>query len=287
MDPNLKMTRRAFLGKGKIVVGAFLAAPFASYGYARFAEPKWIRTTHVPLRMSRLPKAFDGMRIVHFSDVHIGPYLSPDELPQLMERIQSLNPDLICFTGDLYDYRVYDKARVTAALASLKAPLGKFAVLGNHDYYESPRETEKVFQSAGFELLTNRSVPVVQGKSQIRVAGVDDMWEGRPELDRALQGTTGQEFVLLLSHAPDFADIALERPVDLQLSGHSHGGQVRLPFYGALTTPMHGKKYVDGLYKLGGGKLHVYTNRGIGMTLHPVRFWCRPELTVLTLSSGS
>ncbi|MFF2156499.1 metallophosphoesterase [Paenibacillus chitinolyticus] len=283
MDLNPRMTRRAFLAKGKFLIGALLAAPFVSYGYARFAEPHWIRTKHVRLELERLPQAFDGVRVVQFSDVHVGPYLAPGDLPQLVDMINALKPDLLCFTGDLYDYRVYDGSLVSQALAALKAPLGKFAVLGNHDYYGSPVETEKVLKPGGFELLTNRSVAVGKDKALIRVAGVDDMWEGRPDLDRALKSVRPDDFVLLLSHAPDFADIALEAPVDMQLSGHSHGGQVRLPFYGAITTPMYGRKYVDGLYKLGGGKLHVYTNRGIGMTMHPVRFWCRPELTVFTL----
>ncbi len=110
------------------------------------------------------------------------------------------------------------------------------------------------------------------------------MGEGKPDLEVALQSAKPDEFVLLLSHAPDFADVAVRHPVDLQLSGHSHGGQVRLPLIGNTSAlPLYGRKYVDGLYTLGGGKLQVYTNRGIGVSVFPVRFLCRPELTVFTL----
>jgi predicted MPP superfamily phosphohydrolase len=281
------MNRRSFVKRCAYALAGLILMPSAGYAYARYAEPGWLVTKEVTLQLQRLPAAFDGLRVVQFSDVHLGFHHTTEQLAQLVEHIQSLQPDLICFTGDLFDSAVgSDAAPAVEVLSRLKAPLGKGAVLGNHDYYG--RETDKIKRilvDSGFVLLMNQSVPLKRGHTTIYLSGVDDMWDGQPDLPKALQAVPKDVFTLLLSHCPDFADIALQHSVDLQLSGHSHGGQVRLPFYGHLYTPVYGSKYVDGHYSLGGGKLQVYTNRGIGVSVLPIRFWCRPELTVFTLRS--
>ncbi|WP_239630842.1 metallophosphoesterase [Paenibacillus sp. H1-7] len=269
-------------------VAGLALAPAAGYMYSRYAEPGWLRTTEVTITLKRLPPSFDGMRIVQFSDVHLGFHYTTEQLAGLAGRIQALNPDLICFTGDLYDSAVGSDAIPTVeVLSRLHAPLGKGAVLGNHDYYG--KESEKIISiltDGGFSVLMNRSVPLQRGQERIWLGGVDDMWDGRPDLPRTLQNVPENECVILLAHCPDYADLALKRSVDLQLSGHSHGGQVRLPLFGPVVLPAYGRKYVAGHYVLGGGKLQVYTNRGIGVSVYPVRFNCRPELTVLTLRRG-
>ncbi|UJF35916.1 metallophosphoesterase [Paenibacillus hexagrammi] len=117
----------------------------------------------------------------------------------------------------------------------------------------------------------------------IQIAGVADLLTGKPNLDLALEGSDSNGFTLLLAHCPDFAEQARKKPVHLQLSGHSHGGQVRLPIVGALSKPLGAKKYVMGLYEVPNSNLHVYTTRGIGTTFLPIRFLCRPEITVITL----
>ncbi|NOU92003.1 metallophosphoesterase [Paenibacillus sp. LMG 31456] len=282
-----RMNRRAFLKKCAYTLAGIVLAPFSGYGYARYAEPGWLQTRMVNLSLKRLPAAFDGIRVIQFSDVHLGFHYSVKQLAHLVGVIQNLKPDLICFTGDLFDSTVSDAGSIQQQLTLLKAPLGKAAVLGNHDYYA--KESDKIsgiLSNSGFELLTNRSIPIKRDRFRIWLSGVDDMWDGRPDLRKALQQVPKDEFTLLLSHCPDFADIALQHPIDLQLSGHTHGGQVRLPFYGHVVTPEFGQKYVDGLYTLGDGKLQVYTNRGIGVSVMPIRFWCRPELTVFTLHKG-
>ncbi|MDF2961386.1 MAG: phosphoesterase [Paenibacillus sp.] len=281
------MNRRTFLKRSAYALAGIVAAPFAGYGYARYAEPGWLQTRSVTLSLKRLPAAFDGIRVIQFSDVHLGFHYSVKQLAQLITYMQSLQPDLICFTGDLFDSTVSEPEPITQELARLKAPLGKAAVLGNHDYYvQQPDKITSLLSKSGFAVLTNRSVHIQRGGARIWLSGVDDMWEGKPDLAKALKGVTPDEFNLLLSHCPDFADIAVQHPVDLQLSGHSHGGQVRLPFYGHVITPKFANKYVDGLHSLGEGKLQVYTNRGIGVSVMPIRFWCRPELTVFTLRKG-
>lgn len=284
MEPRI--SRRSFLKKGVYTLAGFLLSPIAGYTYARYAEPGWLATKKVTLQLQRLPAAFDGMRIVQFSDVHLGFHYTVEQLGKLADHIQSLNPDLICFTGDLFDSTTgQDGPPTSQVLSRLSAPLGKAAVLGNHDYYSrEPKKIIRILSDGGFNVLMNQALPLKRGADRIWLSGVDDMWDGKPDLPSALSRTAAKdECVVLLSHCPDFADITVQYPVDLQLSGHSHGGQVRLPFYGHIVTPEYGKKYVDGLYTLGGGKLQVYTNRGIGVSVYPIRFWCRPELTVFTL----
>jgi len=284
-----KISRRSFLSNIFKVLAGLLLTPVTGYSYARYAEPGWLAVKQIPLTLKRLPASFDGMRIVQFSDVHLGFHYTVEQLGMLVERIQSLKPDLICFTGDLFDSTTgQDGEPAAQVLSRLQAPLGKAAVLGNHDYYGKEQDKiTAILTQGGFNVLTNRSLPLKRGKERIWLSGVDDMWDGKPDLGEALKKTAAnEECVILLSHCPDFADTALKHPVDLQLSGHSHGGQVRLPFYGHIITPEYGKKYVDGLYRLGDGKLQVYTNRGIGVSVYPIRFWCRPELTVFTLRKG-
>lgn len=283
-----KLSRRSFLQKAIYTLAGLALTPAAGYTYARYAEPGWLRTTSVTIKLKRLPPSFDGIRVVQFSDVHLGFHFTTEQLSRLVDRIQALNPDLICFTGDLYDSTVGSDAVPTVqVLSRLQAPLGKGAVLGNHDYYG--KESEKIvsiLSDGGFSVLMNKSIPLRRGNDRIWLSGVDDMWDGKPDLPRTLQSVPENECTILLAHCPDYADLALKRPVDLQLSGHSHGGQVRIPLYGPVVLPTYGRKYVDGHYVLGNGKLQVYTNRGIGVSVYPIRFNCRPELTVLTLRRG-
>lgn len=285
MELNRKMSRRSFLRTGWMVAAGFILTPGATATYARYAEPKWIEIKKISISLPRLPEVFKGIKIVQFSDIHLGFHFSLAELQALVDRVNGLQPDLICFTGDLVDYAVGSDAEdYRKMLSQLKAPLGKYAVLGNHDYYGDVKDVGEVLVGAGFDVLTNRNHAIMKNGSKLWVAGIDDMWEGKPDLAKALANIPASQFVLLLSHAPDFADVALEKSVDLQLSGHSHGGQVRLPGYGPITVPKYGQKYPAGHYSLGNGKLQLYTNRGIGVSMLPVRMFCRPEITVFTLN---
>ncbi|GIP34565.1 metallophosphoesterase [Paenibacillus sp. J2TS4] len=279
-----RMSRRTFLKNSRWLVAGLLLFPFPAYGYAKYAEPRWLQTNHIALTLQRLPKAMSGLRILQFSDVHLGPYYSIDHLTGLVERMNRMQPDLVCFTGDLYDRDIFAEKAFVEVVSRLKAPDGKYAVLGNHDYIDSAKRTSQLWNEAGFLCLHNEAVSVERNGARLWIAGVDDLVKGKPNLTQALRSADPSEFTLLLSHCPDLADEAVLYPVDLQLSGHSHGGQVRVPMIGPLVTPLGAKKYVDGLYKLENGKLFVYTNRGIGMSMHPIRFCCRPELTLFTLN---
>ncbi|MEI7026289.1 metallophosphoesterase [Paenibacillus sp. y28] len=280
------MTRRSFLKHGFGLAAGLFATGGSTYAYSRFIEPGWIEIARMELACPRLPEAFNGVRLLHFSDLHIGFHFDMKDLQSVVGQINSLKPDLVCFTGDLYDYALSSNEECGQHLSAIQAPLGKFAVFGNHDYYKDYRKIAAIFQAGDFTLLKNSSTRVEYQDHMMQVAGVDDMWSGKPNLAKALDALNPDAFTLLLSHAPDFADIAAESYVDVQLSGHSHGGQVRLPGLGAVVTPDFGRKYVMGLYKLNNNRLQVYTNRGIGCSNLPIRLFCRPELTLITLRSA-
>lgn len=273
------------MARSAVLLGGLLAIPGAGYGYASRIEPDWLQVERPELRCPGLPAPFHGLRIVQFSDVHLGFHYDAAKLSGLAAKIGREEPDIVCFTGDLVDYAVSrpDYEAVRNALHEIRAPLGCYAVLGNHDYYGNADEVAALLEDGGFRCLRNRSVRLAKDGASIRLAGVEDAWEGQPDLKRALRDVPPEEFTVLLSHCPDYADEVLDFPVQLQLSGHSHGGQVRLPLVGPLASVPYGTKYPSGLYRLGEGKLALYTNRGIGVSVKPVRFMCRPELTVFTL----
>ncbi len=166
----------------------------------------------------------------------------------------------------------------------LQAPMGRFAVLGNHDAVSDSRKIVSDLQAHDIPVLQNRSVPFERGKARIWLAGVDDALDGMPDLGQALDKVPPGEATVLLAHEPDFADEASLSKVDLQLSGHSHGGQIWIPGIGAPWLPSLGRKYPRGLYKV--GNLTLYTNIGIGTIRAPVRINCPPEITLITLRAG-
>lgn len=281
--PSPRYDRRQMLKRGIRWLGTSVGLMGGLGLYAFQGERLWLESTSLSVCLPRLPESFRGIRIVHFSDLHLGFYLGATELQPICAAIQELQPDMICFTGDLVDEAPLAARESLPQLAALEAPLGKFAVLGNHDYLAGAEPVAEQLELAGFQVLHNRHVRLDRGDASLYVAGVDDGLHGRPDVGQALQGIPAGSCVLLLAHEPDLADEAGQYSVDLQLSGHSHGGQVRLPFGGPILTPPMGRRYPDGLRQVKGSSLQVYTNRGTGTTILPIRFFCRPEITLLTL----
>lgn len=281
------MTRRRFLKSG-VRWGAGLFAFMAlGVSYPTGMEPRWLEVVRTRLTLPHLPEAFRGIRIVHFSDVHYGYHFGLGRLERLVERIAEEKADMICFTGDLVDVTVgEDGLEIARILQRLEAPLGKYAVLGNHDYFRNPQKVADTLTVGGFRTLRNESIPVEKAGQRIRLIGSDEGPRKRQEMEAAYRTAAPGECSILLTHTPDSASKVLEYEIGLQLSGHSHGGQVRLPFFGKLARVPGALLYPDGLVELErpkGGSMQLYTNRGIGMTGLPVRFGCRPELTVHTL----
>ncbi|MNI41950.1 putative metallophosphoesterase [compost metagenome] len=288
MNSPQPINRRSFLKKALLTGAGVLSAGGLLSGYSYGIEPKWMEITQVKLTFDRLPPAFHGKRLLQFSDIHVGLNFDLMDLSRIVDIITEQEADLICFTGDFFDSWISeDPDRTSEVLTRLQAPLGKWAAIGNHDYYAGSKETVRILKNGGFTTLINSHTNLTSASSTIQLAGVDDMSRGKPNLTAAVKGANKDLFTILLSHSANFADQAIKEAIDLQLSGHSHGGQVRLPFIGPLVTPPNGDKYVMGHYHVPGSQLQVYTNRGIGTSIHPIRFMCRPEITVITLQSSA
>ncbi|WP_410514147.1 metallophosphoesterase [Paenibacillus sp. BR2-3] len=274
-----KISRRQFLGRG---IAAVIGAGMLTGGYAWQGEPNWLDIQRLELTFKDLPSGFDGIKVVHFSDTHLGFNKDADDLTALVAHIQDAAPELICFTGDIVDSEAEDLIAAVPVLSTLHAPLGKFAILGNHDYKNTQKLTG-LWRAAGFQVLRNESHLIRRGNEAIAVAGLEDLLHGEPDPQAAVKGIPQGTFTILLMHEPDYADTAEAYPFHLQLSGHSHGGQIRLPLLGAVFTPYGSHKYIAGLYYTETKRMPVYVSRGFGETYMPFRLLCRPELTVFTL----
>jgi hypothetical protein len=233
-----------------------------------------------------LSPALAGLRIAHLSDLHWGPYTGQQEIGAAVERANALSPDLIVLTGDYVLWSADYAAACARELAALQAPLGVFAVPGNHDYWTDIDVVTARLRAAGATVLRNSAHWLGASGVPLWLVGIDDVSEQHHDLDAALAQVPPGEPTLLMVHEPDLADEVARLPhrILLQLSGHSHGGQVNLPLFGPLVLPWLGRKYPAGLQAVPGSALRVYTNRGVGLIPPPVRFNCRPEIALLTLS---
>lgn len=282
------MNRRTFLKKS---VGTLLAAVGlggGTYYYAREIEPGMLAIHHEQIISSKIPDAFHNFKIVQFSDTHIGYHYSLDQLTELIKTINDHNPDVIVFTGDLVDEpdTYHWNNELIQTLQALHARIGKYWIYGNHDHGGYGTNLVKnVMDKANFRLLKNNHTTIELDNEKIILSGIDDLILGSPDLEKTLSATVPDLFNMLLAHEPDFADTAVNFPVDVQLSGHSHGGQVRLPFIGDLYTPLYAKKYVQGKHTLNDGKMTLFVSRGVGTTRLPYRFLCKPEINTYTLKA--
>ncbi|GIO25997.1 metallophosphoesterase [Ornithinibacillus bavariensis] len=280
------MNRRSFLKK---LIGStltFLGLTGGTYYYARNIEPSMLTIKKETITHTKIPASFDNIRIVQFSDTHIGFHYTLNQFEELVEKINKLNPDIIVFTGDLVDEPNHYNwnQRLINLLHSLHAPLGKFWIYGNHDHGGYGTEiVQETMEKAEFILLKNTHHVIENNLDRIILTGIDDVMLGKPNLAKALENTNSDLFTILLAHEPDYADHTIDYPVDIQLSGHSHGGQVRFPFIGHLYTPKFAEKYVEGKYTFESSNLILYVSRGIGTTRLPYRFLCVPEITCFTL----
>jgi predicted MPP superfamily phosphohydrolase len=243
-----------------------------------------VRVEAVPLTLPRLAPAFHGYRVAQISDLHMGDWLDRDHLAHVAGLINAQQPDLIAITGDFVTSRPAAMAAdLVAVLSTLRARDGVVAVLGNHDY-SGPDVIRRVLRESGIRDLSNTAWTLERGRALLHIAGVDDVWHEHARLDLALAAVPAVGAAILLAHEPDFADTsAATGRFDLQISGHSHGGQVVFPFVGPTRLPPFGERYPLGRYQV--GSLIQYTNRGIGMVRPHVRFNCPPEITVFTLAS--
>ena len=252
--------------------------------YAREVEPRRLEVVRLGLTLPRLAPEFDGYRVVQIGDLHLDDWSKPARLRRVARMVNAERPDLIAVTGDFASYspRRLDTQTLVGALRDLSAPDGVVAILGNHDYLTDVKLIRRCIREAGLTELVNDALTLRRGDAELHVAGIDDVMEGRSRLDLVLRKLPENGAAILLAHEPDFADVAAATGrFDLQLSGHSHGGQVRVPLLGKAVLPPFSQRYTRGLHEVGG--MLLYTNRGLGTVHARLRFGCRPEITALTL----
>lgn len=274
------ISRRTFL-KGS----ALFAGALAVNGVAM--EPRMCNVERVDVALAA-GEGLNGFTICQITDVHHSWFVSIDYVKQVVETANSLSPDLTVLTGDYIDEGRKYMAPAIKALSSLKARFGVISILGNHDHFIGKDYTMDVLSSYRLPLLENSNKVIEVNGSALCVAGTKDYIEDAPDAGAALAGVPDDVPRVLLSHHPDYAEeIPEDLRVDLILSGHTHGGQVRIPYSIAPIVPSrYGQKYSGGLVRLKKGR-QVYVSRGIGVVMIPVRFNCPPELTLLTLKADT
>ena len=256
--------------------------PFTHWMHARIRDSLMVPELDMKLRPGH--EALDGLRIAFISDVHAGSFLNAADLEAIFQRVQDEEPDLVLFGGDLINTRDREIVLFREGLRRLRPRYGVYAVPGNHDHFSGPDiSLWKLFlEENGVEVLFNRGVRIEHGGGSLWLCGVDDLTEGTPDMRSALDGRRDGETTVLLSHHPDFFFEASAVDVDLQLSGHTHGGQIRV----LGKAPIHHSKFGFEQGWFSENDCHLYVGRGVGVTVLPIRIDAPPEIPMVTLRAA-
>ncbi|HXJ05704.1 MAG TPA: metallophosphoesterase [Candidatus Acidoferrum sp.] len=280
--------RRRFLEQTAIAISA---APFVGGTYGLFYGRLNLETVRQRIRLGRLPKAFEGFRIVQLSDLHISPFMSAEEIRRYVAIANQLKGDLVALTGDFLTWDPAAQGAVVQELSALKAPFGVFGCLGNHEIYTETQDSiTRLFAAEGINILRTARMPLQTGDEVLNLIGVD--FQGNHDgpdwpqsaylrgVERLMMPDTAN---ILLSHNPNSFDRAAELGIDLTLAGHTHGGQLSLEsLHRGLCLSRFETRYVSGWYEKTGSQ--IYVNRGIGTIGFPIRLGARPEITVFELT---
>jgi predicted MPP superfamily phosphohydrolase len=283
--------RRAFLGK---TAGFAAAAPFAVSSYGILLERRRFQVEHFTIKVKGLAPESASLSIVHLTDIHVGPFMTAAQLRTYVEEANRLRPDLIALTGDFIAGAEEEVLPCVEALAGLTARYGVFACLGNHDIAAGMAEQlSRLFAARGIQMLVNDAATVAVGGWRVAVLGIDDLGDGRPDLRRAMAGAQNDpgELRILLSHRPEIFPAAAAQGIDLVISGHYHGGQIKLlPELEGSSIARFLTPFPEGVFKLraGGGDngkdSSLFVGRGIGISGLPIRINCPPQIAHLTLT---
>lgn len=254
---------------------------FLFLGYC-YLETRWIKVSRITMISPDIPDSFVGKKIVFIADIHHGPYFSLSRVTSLVNKINELQPDIILLGGDYVHRDPKYINQIFSEFAKLKANLGIFAVLGNHDHWENAELIKEMMLQSGIQICDNKSYWIREGNDSIKIGGVGDLWEDVQIIDSTTFDVQKSNFCILLSHNPDYLENLHANKVDLTLSGHTHGGQ--MTFFG-LWAPIlpskNNQKYRYGLIEKGG--MQSYITSGVGTITPPLRFFCRPEIVLFTL----
>lgn len=251
----------------------------------RVNEIRWLIEEFVDIPIANLPHDLRGFTIVQLTDLHLRPFTQLEHIRRAVDKANLLKPDLVVLTGDYVWHDENDILDLAPALGRLKAKYGVFAILGNHDVKTDAAVITAAFERQHIRVLRNEGLDIQVGEAALYLAGIDDGIVGKPDIKQTMENHSGNKPVVLLAHEPDMMDwYSDDTRINLQLSGHTHGGQIQWRTGKPFLLPQLGKKYVQGLYRV--NQSWVYTSRGLGSTGLPLRLNCPPEITHLTLISA-
>ena len=281
----MKITNGGRVGR-RVLAGICVSAVLAGY-WGFVVEPASLQEVSYHLDLPRWPVACQGLQVAVLADLHTGsPFNGLDKLDKIVALTQNAKPDLVLLAGDFVidsvkGGRFVPAREIAARLARLRAPLGTYAVLGNHDWWNDAGKIRSAFENAGIPVLDDRAVSLAKGACRFWLVGLGDLWEGKPDVRRALRDVPSGAAVLAFTHNPDLFP-AVPASVSLTMAGHTHGGQVRIPFFGPVVVPSrHGRRYAQGHIVEQGRNLFV--SPGLGTSILPVRFLVPPEVSRLYL----
>jgi len=274
----MKVNRRRFLK-----LASSLGVSSLLFGYPVVIERNRVMVNRYRIPVPHLPEPFRGFTLVHLTDIHYGPLVSLHMVRQIVGQANRLKKDAVVCTGDyVHERNKRDQIdRVGPVLSELTARSGVYSVLGNHDHWADPERSRYWLKRSGQD-LSHRLRAVERGRDRIWLAGAGDLWEDHEPLDRLLGRIPPEDCRIVLAHNPDTADTDYEGRVDLMICGHTHGGQVNIPFIGPPVLPVKNKDYSSGLKSSPRGT-RVFISKGLGWSICPVRFNCLPEIAVLEL----
>lgn len=254
------------------------------FGYCYF-ESFWVEDKTIIITHKDIPEDISNTKIVFISDIHHGPFLKRTRVKNLVQRINRLHPDIILLGGD-YIHRSPDYIiPCFEELKHLKAPLGVFGVLGNHDHSENADLTRESMKNAGIKLLDNHAVWIKNNDARIKIGGVGDYLQDRQDINPTIHDVRDKDFVILVSHNPDYTAEIKTTKIDWVFSGHTHGGQVTLfGLWAPLVPSRYNQKYRTGIITV--ENMKVIVSNGIGTITPPVRFFARPQIIRVIMKSS-
>ena len=259
-----------------------LASSFSVTARDALNEANTLTVEHVKIHLQHLPKILDGFRLVHLSDIHHSPFTSLEHISRAVDIANELKPDMCVLTGDFVSHESEYIKPMAEAMGKLESEFGSYACLGNHDHRTDARMVTESLRSENIRVLINEGFRFTARGASFWLCGVDDYSVGQPDLRAALRGSFPDEMKMLLAHNPKMLYRAARASVDLMLSGHTHGGQVRLRDEGKKILTR--RKFASGLYRR--KETQVYITRGIGTVVLPMRYGCPPEISLIELKVG-
>ena len=262
--------------------------------YARYVGTMGFVTKEYPIYDKNIPEGFDGLKIVHFSDLHYNRAITITKVKNIINEINLINPDIVVFTGDLIDKDVNltskDYNELTKLLSQINPKYGKYAIMGNHDYEKDEKGIIEIYNNSNFKYLDNDYEIIYNNKNEeIFIGGINTVSYDLDDIDKTMRyfkDNQDIDYKIMLVHEPDISDkIVKDYSVNLILAGHSHNGQVRLPIIGAIYTPQYAKKYYDNYYNINGTSLYI--SSGIGLSTINYRLFDKPSINFYRINKDS